>query len=60
VTKSLEPSDNIEGIQNAGLGAGASGSFFFFCKDRKFILKTMSKKEIDHMIRMLPNYLKFL
>lgn len=39
---SLDPSKNIKQISNAGLGAGASGSFFFFCFDKKFIMKTMS------------------
>ncbi len=56
----MEPSENILGIQNAGLGAGASGSFFFFSKDRRFILKTMNNKEVQHMIRMLPHYQKLL
>jgi len=44
--KSLEPSKNIKQIQNAGEGAGASGSFFFFSSDRRFIIKTMNKKEV--------------
>lgn len=47
----LNPSGNIPQIQKAGLGAGASGSFFFFTRNKKFILKTISKKEIHHMIR---------
>jgi hypothetical protein len=47
--ESLNPSVNIKQIQNAGLGAGASGSFFFFSEDRKFIMKTMSKTEVGHM-----------
>ncbi len=42
VLESLEPSVNIKQIQNAGLGAGASGSFFFFSSDKRFILKTMT------------------
>jgi hypothetical protein len=47
--ESLNPSVNIKQIQNAGLGAGASGSFFFFSEDKKFIMKTMSKTEVGHM-----------
>lgn len=43
---SLDPSKNIKQIQNAGLGAGASGSFFFFSNDKKFIMKTMSILEV--------------
>ena len=60
LVRSLDPAINIKQIQKAGLGAGASGSFFFFTKDKKFILKTISKKEIDHMIRQLPNYYEHL
>ena len=51
---------NISQIQNAGEGAGASGSFFFFAADKRFIVKTMSKKEINHMLRMLPSYFEHL
>ena len=51
VIESLDPAENIKQIQKAGLGAGASGSFFFFSKDRKFILKTTPMKEIKHLIR---------
>jgi 1-phosphatidylinositol-4-phosphate 5-kinase len=57
---SLDPSKNIKQIQNAGEGAGASGSFFFFTKDMKFILKTMNKTEIDHLLRVLPEYYEHL
>ena len=58
--ESLDPSLNIKQIQNAGEGAGASGSFFFFTKDRNFILKTMSMKEIEHLLRVLPEYYEHL
>jgi hypothetical protein len=34
VMKSLDPALNVKNIQNAGEGAGASGSFFFFASDR--------------------------
>ena len=54
--ESLEPSKNIKQIQGAGEGAGASGSFFFFASDKRFIMKTMSKKEIGHFLRVLPKY----
>lgn len=54
VIKSLDPSKNIKNIQNAGEGAGASGSFFFFSSDKRFILKTMSRREINQLIRILP------
>ena len=32
-------------IFKAGEGAGASGSFFFFSQDNKFLIKTMNKSE---------------
>jgi len=47
ILQSLDPSKNVRPIQNAGLGAGASGSFFFFSFDKKFILKTMTETEIN-------------
>mmetsp|Transcript_29894 Transcript_29894/g.45707 ORF Transcript_29894/g.45707 Transcript_29894/m.45707 type:complete len:191 (+) Transcript_29894:1507-2079(+) len=56
VLESLEPSKNIRQIQNAGLGAGASGSFFFFSSDKRFILKTMNETEVNHMLRVLGRY----
>ena len=58
--ESLEPSKNIKQIQNSGEGAGASGSFFFFASDKRFIMKTMSKKEIGHFLRVLPKYYEHL
>ena len=58
--RSLDPSQNIKNIQNAGEGAGASGSFFFFASDRKFIMKTMSSREVDQLIRVLPSYYEHL
>lgn len=57
---SLDPSANIKSIQNAGLGAGASGSFFFFTSDKKYIMKTMSILEIKQMQRVLPSYYEHL
>lgn len=58
--ESLDPSKNIKQIQNAGLGAGASGSFFFFTNDHRFIMKTMSLAEVNQMIRILPAYLEHI
>jgi len=40
----------------AGEGAGRSGSFFFFSHDRKFIIKTMTKKELDLFLEKLPAF----
>lgn len=39
---SLSPKENRDMVFKVGEGAGASGSFFFFSQDRKFIIKTMT------------------
>jgi hypothetical protein len=41
---SMNPSDpeNVKKIHKAGEGMGKSGSFFFFSKDDKFLIKTMT------------------
>ena len=40
--ESLHPKYNRDMVFKVGEGAGASGSFFFFSADRKFIIKTMT------------------
>ena len=42
----------------SGEGAGKSGSFFFFSHDKKYLIKTMKKGELDVMLRILPHYLE--
>ena len=44
--ESIDPAKNIQQIQNSGLGAGASGMFFFKSYDKKFILKTMNSDDL--------------
>jgi 1-phosphatidylinositol-4-phosphate 5-kinase len=44
-------------IFRAGEGAGASGSFFFFCHDNKFLIKTLLKSERRKLIQMLDSYI---
>ena len=51
---SLNPDANSDQVFKAGEGAGRSGSFFFFSHDRKFIIKTMTKHELNLMLKMLP------
>jgi len=53
---SLSPKENRDMVFKVGEGAGASGSFFFFSQDRKFIIKTITQKELDRFLRMLPYY----
>mmetsp|Transcript_38162 Transcript_38162/g.27716 ORF Transcript_38162/g.27716 Transcript_38162/m.27716 type:complete len:82 (-) Transcript_38162:300-545(-) len=57
---SLEPIANRKQIFSSGEAAGASGSFFFFNHDHRFIIKTMSSKERNKMIDMLPKLFKHL
>lgn len=48
-------------VFKAGEGAGRSGSFFFFSHDNRFIVKTMSKSELDLLVnRLLPGYCKHM
>ena len=42
---SLSVEKNYKMIFRAGEGAGASGSFFFFSYDNKFLIKTLKKEE---------------
>ena len=52
--RSLSPEANRDQVFKAGEGAGRSGSFFFFSHDNKFIIKTISKSELDTFLKMLP------
>ena len=45
--KSLDPAVNAHNVFKAGEASGASGSFFFFSADKKFIVKTMTKDELN-------------
>ena len=55
---SLHPKYNREKIFQAGEGSGRSGSFFFFSHDNRFIIKTLTKTEMELQLRILPDYLK--
>lgn len=54
--ESLSPKFNRDMVFKAGEGAGRSGSFFFFSHDRKFIIKTMTKQELDLFLEKLPAF----
>jgi len=47
IKESLNPDTNLENAQKAGESTGKSGSFMFFTKDRKFIIKTCFQEELD-------------
>lgn len=42
-------------VFKAGEGSGQSGSFFFFSKDKRFIIKTLRGKEKEVLISMLDD-----
>jgi hypothetical protein len=46
ILESLEPEHNRNNVFKAGEASGASGSFFFFSHDKKFVIKTMTNTEM--------------
>jgi len=54
--ESLAPKNNRDMVFKAGQAAGRSGSFFFFSNDRKWIIKTMTKAELDLYLKLLPEF----
>jgi hypothetical protein len=47
-------------VFKAGQGAGASGSFFFFSHDKRFLIKTMTGGELKLFLGLLPDYQEHL
>ena len=45
--ESLDPDANRAMVFKAGESQGKSGSFFFFSKDQKFIIKTMTDSDFN-------------
>ena len=60
ISDSLNLEDNIANVFAAGEGAGASGSFFFFSKDKKCLIKTMRGSEKKKMLEMLDDFVSHL
>jgi len=60
VKKSLCPILNRDNLFKAGQGAGLSGSFFFFSKDNKFIIKTLRGDERKVLLGMLDDFIEYL
>ena len=48
---------NHRQVFRAGEGAGASGSFFFFSYDHRFLIKTLTHEERKMLNIILPEYL---
>jgi 1-phosphatidylinositol-4-phosphate 5-kinase len=47
-------------VFRAGEGAGASGSFFFFSKDNRLLIKTLQRAEKKILLGMLDSYYSHL
>jgi len=60
IRESLHPSANRDSVFKAGESQGKSGSFFFFSKDRKFIIKTMNDGEMSIFMESLVDYYSHL
>ena len=60
IAESLRLELNRNMVFKAGEGAGASGSFFFFSHDNKFLIKTLKTQERKLMLSILDDYIKHL
>ena len=52
------PHQNRDQVFKSGTGSGKSGSFFFLTHDKRFMIKTINKKELKIMLDMLPSYIE--
>jgi 1-phosphatidylinositol-4-phosphate 5-kinase len=53
--KSINLDDNVDSIFQSGEGIGNSGSFFFFTKDGKYVVKTLRYNEKDTLLDMIDD-----
>ena len=65
IMRSVKPSMNKMQIfktnkNQSHSSGGKSGSFFFFTQDKQFIIKTMTKKEKEILMKLLPNQVRYL
>jgi hypothetical protein len=60
ILKSLSLANNCKMVFRAGEGSGASGSFFFFSYDKRFLIKTLRGEEKKNLIAMLDSYTEHL
>ena len=51
---------NRDQIFNSGEASGASGSFFFFSYDKRFIIKSMTEEELTLIQKILPSIYQHL
>jgi len=60
IYNSLNVDLNRNSVFKAGEGAGASGSFFFFSADKRFLIKTLRGNERKILLNMLDSFIKYL
>ena len=60
IENSLAPELNRDQAFSAGESQGKSGSFFFFCHDKNFIIKTMNEDELKAFNRLFERYFRHL
>lgn len=60
IIESLDIDRNHKQIFRAQEGAGASGSFFFFSYDHRFIIKTLAQDEVKLMDDIIVDYMNHL
>lgn len=54
---SFSPELNQKEVFKMGEGSGKSGSFFLLTHDKRFMIKTIKKSELNIMLQMLPRYI---
>lgn len=59
IIESLDMIENQKAIFRAGEGGGKSGSFFFFSKDNKFLIKTLQGNERQLLENMLDDFIRY-
>ena len=60
ILKSFDLESNIKQVFKAGQGSGQSGSFFFYSKDNRFLIKTLRGDEKQNLVDMLDDYIQHL
>ena len=58
ILRSLDPKKNRRNVFKAGQGAGASGSFFFFSRDKKFIIKSLQGHEKKILLSLVDDMIQ--
>ena len=60
IKESLSLKINRRQVFKAGEGAGASGSFFFFSKDKRLIIKTIKRDEKKVLLSILDSFIDYI